>query len=209
MVPFLRYTAPRIPRTRTSPDTCVESRSSPQFAMRSRHGDHAYGSPPPIPWSGEASLKIWSCYANFKSSLFNSLKMHCFYGLWTQKYLHSMTKLSGWLRHRSLVLINTLVQVSTNIADTIRIAQITLKPVYNALMIHKGRPILLHLDPTTNPSASKYRSQSSSYKGSKTRKLSPTTSADFWSLNGKMSDTTFCCWFVVVPFTCSYCLLTN
>ena len=31
--------------------------------------------------SGEASLKIWSCYANFKSlSLFISLEIHCFYG---------------------------------------------------------------------------------------------------------------------------------
>ena len=42
--------------------------------------------------SGEASPTIWSCYANFKSlSLFISLEFDCFYSLWTQKYLHSMT----------------------------------------------------------------------------------------------------------------------
>jgi hypothetical protein len=49
--------------------------------------------------SGEASPTISSCYANFKSSLFISLEIDCFHGLWTRKYLHSMTKLSGWLRH--------------------------------------------------------------------------------------------------------------
>jgi hypothetical protein len=47
--------------------------------------------------SGEASPTIWSFYANFKS--FISLKIDCFHSLWTRKYLHSITKLSGWLRH--------------------------------------------------------------------------------------------------------------
>jgi hypothetical protein len=47
--------------------------------------------------SGVASPTIWSCYANIKSlSLFISLEIDCFHGLWTRKYLHSMTKLSGW-----------------------------------------------------------------------------------------------------------------
>jgi hypothetical protein len=50
--------------------------------------------------SGEASSKIWSCYANFKSlSLFISLEIDCFHGQLTRKYLHSMTKLSRWLRY--------------------------------------------------------------------------------------------------------------
>jgi hypothetical protein len=31
--------------------------------------------------SGEASPTIWSCYANFKSSLFISLEIDCFHGL--------------------------------------------------------------------------------------------------------------------------------
>ena len=31
--------------------------------------------------------------------IFISLEIDCFHGLWTRKYLHSMTKLSGWLRH--------------------------------------------------------------------------------------------------------------
>jgi hypothetical protein len=50
--------------------------------------------------SGEASPTIWSCYANFKS-IFIYLHIDCFHGvwIWTRKYLHSMTKLSGWLRH--------------------------------------------------------------------------------------------------------------
>ena len=40
-----------------------------------------------------ASLKMYSCYVNFKSlSLFISLEIHCFYSLWTQKYLHSRSK---------------------------------------------------------------------------------------------------------------------
>jgi hypothetical protein len=48
--------------------------------------------------SGEASPTIWPCYANFKSlSLFISSEIDCFHRLWTWKYLHSMTKLSGWL----------------------------------------------------------------------------------------------------------------
>jgi hypothetical protein len=43
--------------------------------------------------SGVASPTIWSCYANIKSlSLFISLEIDCFHGLWTRKYLHSMTK---------------------------------------------------------------------------------------------------------------------
>ena len=38
-------------------------------------------------------MVIWSCYANLRSlSLFISLEIDCFLGLWTQKYLHSMTK---------------------------------------------------------------------------------------------------------------------
>ena len=49
--------------------------------------------------SGEASPTTWLWYAHFKSlSLFISLENDCFYGLmhaWTQKYLHSITKLSG------------------------------------------------------------------------------------------------------------------
>jgi hypothetical protein len=50
--------------------------------------------------SGEVSPTIWSCYANFKwLSLFISLEIYCVHGLWTWKYLQSMTKLSGWLRH--------------------------------------------------------------------------------------------------------------
>jgi hypothetical protein len=49
------------------------------------------------PGSGEASPTIWSCYANFKSSI--SLEIYCFHGLWTWKYLHSMAKLSSWLHH--------------------------------------------------------------------------------------------------------------
>ena len=49
--------------------------------------------------SGEASPKIWSCYAHFKSSLFISLEIDCFHGQLTRKYLPSMTKLSGWLRY--------------------------------------------------------------------------------------------------------------
>ena len=36
-------------------------------------------------YSGQASVKIWSRYANFKSwSLFISKQIHCFYGLWTR-----------------------------------------------------------------------------------------------------------------------------
>ena len=31
--------------------------------------------------------------------LFISLEIDCFHGVWTRKYLHSMTKLSGWLCH--------------------------------------------------------------------------------------------------------------
>jgi uncharacterized membrane protein (DUF106 family) len=52
--------------------------------------------------SSVASLKIYSCYVNFKAlSLFISLEIHwhCFYSLWTQKYLHSRSKYSGWLCH--------------------------------------------------------------------------------------------------------------
>ena len=43
--------------------------------------------------SSVASLKMYSCYVNFKAlSLFISLEIHCFYSLWTQKYLHSRSK---------------------------------------------------------------------------------------------------------------------
>jgi hypothetical protein len=62
--------------------------------LRARTGN------PPLGWNiGEASPKIWSCYAHFKSSLFISLEIDCFHGQLTRKYLHSMTKLSGWLRY--------------------------------------------------------------------------------------------------------------
>jgi hypothetical protein len=47
--------------------------------------------------SGVASPPIWSRYANFKSSLFISLEIDCFYSQWTRKYLHSGTKSAGWL----------------------------------------------------------------------------------------------------------------
>ncbi len=50
-----------------------------------------------IHFSGGASPTIWSSYANFKS--FISLEIDCFK---TQKYLHSMTKLSVWLCYRSM-----------------------------------------------------------------------------------------------------------
>jgi hypothetical protein len=46
--------------------------------------------------SSVASLKIYSCYVNFKAvSLFISLEIHCFYSLWTQNYLHSRSKYSA------------------------------------------------------------------------------------------------------------------
>jgi hypothetical protein len=62
--------------------------------------------PYPIPTYQTSSVFQWRSqpdnlvmrYANFKSLLI-SLKNDCFHGLWTQKYLHSMTRLSGWLRH--------------------------------------------------------------------------------------------------------------
>ena len=38
---------------------------------------------------------------------------------------------------RSLMFFNALIQVSACVADIIRIAQITLKMVYNALLVHK------------------------------------------------------------------------
>ena len=38
---------------------------------------------------------------------------------------------------RSLMFFNALIQVSAYVADIIRIAQITLKMVYNALLVHK------------------------------------------------------------------------
>ena len=61
--------------------------------------------------SGIASPTIWSCYANFKPlSLLISLEIDCFHGLWTRKYLHSMTKLSGWLRHWLLVNIAWMIK---------------------------------------------------------------------------------------------------
>ena len=48
--------------------------------------------------SGEVSPKFGHGNANFKSLLIY-LDIDCFYGLSTQKYLHSMTKLTEWLRH--------------------------------------------------------------------------------------------------------------
>ena len=38
---------------------------------------------------------------------------------------------------RSLMFFNALIQVSACVADIIRIAQITLKMLYNALLVHK------------------------------------------------------------------------
>jgi hypothetical protein len=50
--------------------------------------------------SDVASPTIQSRYANSKSlSLFISSEMDCFHSQWTQKYLHSGTKLSGWLSY--------------------------------------------------------------------------------------------------------------
>jgi hypothetical protein len=53
--------------------------------------------------SGEASLKIWSCYANFKSSLLISLEIDCFHGLLTRKYLHSMNCRAGFATGNFLI----------------------------------------------------------------------------------------------------------
>ena len=44
--------------------------------------------------SGELSQHENLCYANFTYHYHISLL-----SVWTQKYLHSMTKLSGWIRH--------------------------------------------------------------------------------------------------------------
>ena len=54
-----------------------------------------------IPWcSGEASPTIWSCYANF--SVFIDCENNPFLQKWIMIMilnLHSMTKLSGWIRY--------------------------------------------------------------------------------------------------------------
>ena len=38
--------------------------------------------------SGEGSVKVWSCYANFESLIFISLEIDCFHCLLTDKILH-------------------------------------------------------------------------------------------------------------------------
>ena len=47
---------------------------------------------------------------------------------------------------RSLMIFNALIQVSACVADIIRIAQITLKMVYNALLVHKREFAFFWLD---------------------------------------------------------------
>ena len=54
---------------------------------------------------------------------------------------------------RSLMFFNALIQVSACVADIIRIAQITLKMVYNALLVHKRGFAFFWLDVGSDLSA--------------------------------------------------------
>ena len=54
---------------------------------------------------------------------------------------------------RSLMFFNALIQVSACVADIIRIAQITLKMVYNALLAHKRGFAFFWLDVRSDLSA--------------------------------------------------------
>ena len=54
---------------------------------------------------------------------------------------------------RSLMFFNALIKVSACVADIIRIAQITLKMVYNALLVHKTGFAFFWLDVRSDLSA--------------------------------------------------------
>ena len=54
---------------------------------------------------------------------------------------------------RSLMFFNALIQVSACVADIIRMAQITIAMVYNALLVHKKGFAFFWLDVRSNLSA--------------------------------------------------------
>ena len=54
---------------------------------------------------------------------------------------------------RSLMFLNALIQVSVCVANITRIAQITLKMVYNALLVHKWGFAFFWLDVRSDLSA--------------------------------------------------------
>ena len=51
---------------------------------------------------------------------------------------------------RSLMFINALIQVSACVADIVRITQITLKMVYNALLVHNRGLLSFWLDDSSD-----------------------------------------------------------
>ena len=88
---------------------------------------------------------------------------------------------------RSLMFFNALIQVSACVADIIGITQITLKMVYNILLVHNRGFAFFWLDVRSDLSTCVHRWVSFQILGLNSPSCLHTELADLWSLNGNIT----------------------